>query len=177
MAHRVDTGFRILVPHPTSSIILTPPTIDDGRDVVAALNDPRVYMNLNGPPYPYTEDDYLGWYGVIEEAARTSSEEMHAIESSWQIAQEAAQNPGGCRKKWMGRSWWVSAIREVISERPETGEETKFLGEITVRRSGFLFILDEAERQKKTDENNSLEAGDPKILYEVGCKSNSVPLT
>jgi len=168
MAHCVDPGFRIPVLHPTSRIILTPPNIEDCRDVVAALNDPRVYMNLNGPPYPYTEDDYLGWYRVIEEAARTNSEEMQTIERWWQIAQEAEQNPGGCRRKWMGKSWWVSAIREMTSEMSESGEETKFLGEITVRRSSFLFILDEAERQKKIDENNSLEAGDHKILWEVG---------
>jgi hypothetical protein len=177
MAHRVDPGLRIRVLHPTSRIILTPPNIADGRDVVAALNDPRVYMNLNGPPYPYTDEDYLGWSEVVEEAARTSSEEMRTIRRFSKIAQDAEQNAGGCQRKWMGRSWWVSAIRELRSERSDTGEETKFLGEITVRRSNFLYILDEAERQNKLDENNSLEAGDPKILWEVGCKSNSISFT
>ncbi|KAK5455197.1 hypothetical protein LTS15_005917 [Exophiala xenobiotica] len=168
MAHRVDPGFRIPVPHSTSRIILTPPNIADGRDVVAALNDPRVYMNLNGPPYPYTDEDYLGWYEVIEEAARTSSEEMQTIKRSSNIASDTEQNAGGCQRKWMGRSWWVSAIRELRSERSESGEEMKFLGETTVRRSNFLYITDEAERHNKVDENNSLEAGDPKILWEVG---------
>ena len=50
--------YIIPVPHPSSRIVLAPPRQSDGPYVLAALNDKRVYMNLIGPPYPYTDDDW-----------------------------------------------------------------------------------------------------------------------
>ena len=71
---------------------------------------------------------------------------------------------------WVDTGSPVTAIREVDSE---TGEQ-KFVSESMVRRRGFLLVSDEAERKRQKDSNDAMEAGDPRIEWKIGCKSQSI---
>lgn len=71
------------------------------------------------------------------------------------------QHPG---KRWVGQLP-VSAIREVNAEN---GEE-RFIGEVALRRRNYISVSDIAERTRLEEENEALEAGDPKIDWTLGC--------
>ena len=43
------------LPPPHSNIILAVGRDSDGLAVISMLNDPMVYINLAGPPFPYTQ--------------------------------------------------------------------------------------------------------------------------
>jgi hypothetical protein len=69
-----------------------------------------------------------------------------------------------------GKTEWASAVPfTVIREVDEnTGDET-VLGDLVLRRSDFLDVIDEKERESIKSRNDSLEAGDPDIVWEIGC--------
>ncbi|KIW13411.1 hypothetical protein PV08_08599 [Exophiala spinifera] len=155
-------SFEIPVPHPTARIILTPPRLNDGAAVIAALNDRRVYMNLTSPPYPYTLDDWRLWFKDISDVAGHNAEKLQQITNHpGPVSGDAAR----AKQIWSGWVGWFSSIREILSDEDKTD---RYLGEITVGRSRFLFIPDEAERAKTRHGNDSLAAGDPNIVWEVG---------
>jgi hypothetical protein len=49
------------LPAPFQNIIITPPRSEDVPSIVRALNDPRVYKTLSGPPFPYLEEHATAW--------------------------------------------------------------------------------------------------------------------
>ncbi|KIW38052.1 uncharacterized protein PV06_10023 [Exophiala oligosperma] len=157
-----DASFKIPVPHPTSRIYLTPPRREDDDVVIAALNDPRVYMNLSSPPYPYTSDDRRSWFAHIEKIAQHNAFGIGQFKKQPYLVSGAQ---AGGAVPWLGEVGWAATIREIVAEAD--GNE-RYLGEITVSRSGFLFVLDVAEREKARLENDNLRAGDPNIVWEVG---------
>src|ERR1700761_5386068 len=55
------------LPKPLENIIITPPRLSDADVIIVYLNDPRVYMTLEGAPYPYTEEDAISWQTMIQE--------------------------------------------------------------------------------------------------------------
>jgi hypothetical protein len=60
---------RLSAPH--TNITITPPRYSDGEAVISMLSDPRVYMNLAGPPYPYAQKEWDEWFPIIERAPMT----------------------------------------------------------------------------------------------------------
>jgi len=167
MADNDPDMVAIPVPHPSMQIILTPPRHSDGPAVLATLNDARVYMNLNGPPYPYTEKDWEEWFPIISYAASTNLEELKVVKELQQAAGDADPICGKAGMPCIGKLMWASTIREVV--RSDSGEEEeRFIGAITVERSNFLHILNEEERKKRKEENHSLGQGEPSISWETG---------
>lgn len=174
----VDEGFQyaIPVPHPSSSIALTPPRKSDGPEVLATLNDQRVYMNLIGPPYPYTQKDWEEWYSFISYAALECSRELQAIQHLRQTSGAGDSEIDSQRTRWVSQPMWPSTIRE-LPEPNSSSDTGRFIGAITVERGQFLYVLDDRERQRWKRENDSLAAGDPKIIWEVGCRSTTLLLS
>jgi len=116
--------------HP--NFIITPPRFSDGETSIAAMNHPAVYMNLNGPPFPYTQQNWEEWFQIIDK-------ESNAALAEWKETQSANGKEG--ERKWMSAAP-VSTIREVDVQ---TGEE-RFVGNISIRRRGFLTVKDLEER-------------------------------
>ncbi|KIX08067.1 uncharacterized protein Z518_02722 [Rhinocladiella mackenziei CBS 650.93] len=143
-----------------SKIILTPPQHSDGPAVLLALNDPRVYTKLNGPPYPYQEKDWEEWYPTISNASASALEDF-------KVAQEERTRYGSATKG-VGRTMWPFSIRQVTQPNNSGGEEQRWIGEISIQRGSFLYIVEEDEREKRKEQNDSLEPGDPRIIWEIG---------
>jgi len=60
---------HLRLPAARSQIIITPPRISDLDSVVSALNDPKVYHWMAGPPYPYLPEHGRSW--LNEQVAET----------------------------------------------------------------------------------------------------------
>jgi hypothetical protein len=151
----------IRLPAPNENIIITPSRYSDGDAVIKLLSDPRVYMNLAGPPYPYGQEEWDGWFPILEKASKDTLAEWLEVEKS--------RKEGGHGRKWVtgARGAPVSAIREVD---PVTGEQ-RFIGSIDATRKNWLFYAVTEENKRKQEANDALEAGDPRIQWDLGCKS------
>jgi hypothetical protein len=152
--------FSIRVHHPIIKIALTPPRESDGPAVIAALNHPSVYLNLNKPPFPYTEKDWADRYATIASAWDQNLADLQVIRKQ----QQSFGHDG-----WLGHRQWTSTIRD-IGEAGAAPSKGKFIGEIGVQRDTFMHILDAEERQRMQDENDKLEPGDPRIMWMIGCE-------
>lgn len=64
------------LPSPHENIIITPRRLEDVPFIVSALNDPRVYRTLEGPPFPYTEEDAISWLNKTKGAADEIFQEL-----------------------------------------------------------------------------------------------------
>lgn len=159
----------IPLPPPHTDIIVTPPRYTDGDAIIRNFNDPKVYMNLVTPPYPFTRQDWDERFPIIERQAHDALLEWKEAEASRLNA--VAGEAEGMQRKWVGIGFPVTAIREID---PKTREET-FIGDISIRRREFKVTLDEGERKRARDENFDLEAGDPRIAWDVGCTSSFRP--
>lgn len=145
------------LPAPHSNIILTPPRDSDGDAVIEILSDPRVYMNLAGPPFPYGQKEWDEWFPIIEKGAHDALLELREVEK--------AKKEGGSGTIWVkGAS--VNAIRELD---PVTSEQ-KFIGIIGIDRRDFVFHDGNKETQMRKEENFAFEAGNPGITWELGCE-------
>lgn len=163
----IETSTRsISVAHPDFNLVLTRLRPTDGEAVIAALNDPRVYMNLFGPPYPYTQADWQEWYSSNSAASNEAWEELESTREWLKTTSNPSED--WKEKKWVGRRQWNSTIRHVTESADDRDE--KFIGDVSIARSGFLHVLDPQEREKQKTENEEREAGDPAIVWEVGCK-------
>jgi hypothetical protein len=123
------------------------------------MNDPAIYMVLTGPPYPYTQESFDGFFDeVLAPSAQLASEEMLEV----LIAK------GRGETKWVGTRVPFPTIRV---EDPKTGEQ-RFLGQFDVRRRSYLkeMVGSQEEATRLTEVNNAREAGDPETEYEIGCK-------
>ena len=146
------------LPAPLDTIILTPPRASDGDAAIRILNDPRVYMYLQGTPFPYTVKDREDWYEMIKRGYHRSLS-LHCPQEVSKIQQSDDQTIG----PWDGDAP-VRAIREVI---PQTGEQI-FLGDISLHRCTFQDILDEDEQRKLKKENDAWPEKDERIVWEFG---------
>jgi RimJ/RimL family protein N-acetyltransferase len=121
--------FSLAVPHPTLKIALTPTRESDADAAIAGLNHPKVYSNLNGPPYPYTEKDWSEWYAPIASASSDNLAELKAIQEQ---TPPVLASPDWSKKRWLGQRPWTSTIRTVVDGR--------FIGNIGVQReSSHIF--------------------------------------
>ncbi|KAH9217104.1 hypothetical protein DL95DRAFT_494930 [Leptodontidium sp. 2 PMI_412] len=117
------------VPRPSTKIILTAPRISDGPEVIAIQNAPSVYMNLLGLPFPYTPADWDSWFPIYSKAVKLLKNGR----------QRAVRETQGYKSKGIP----FPGIRE---DDKKTGDET-FLGEISIRRSGFIMKMDQDEKE------------------------------
>jgi RimJ/RimL family protein N-acetyltransferase len=166
--------FNYSIAHNSLNLVLSVPQQSDGDVVLKALNDPLVYSNLEAPPFPYTPKDWDTWYHIVKDATERCRQEwvevmqghIHGSGRSDGETVEATKTDG----KWVGGGQWVSTIRvKVPQSEPFAQTSTQpFIGEITIRRSGFPHIQDHAFRCKAVEANSALPAGDPNIVWEVG---------
>lgn len=140
------------LPPPHNSITLNIYRATDAPVLISMLNHPAVYMNLAGPPFPY-----------LQEHHDSKIKELEAdIASVLKYLREFKNSNGNAK--------WASAVPfTVIREVDEdTGQQT-VLGDLVLRRSDFLDINDEKERERMKSRNDNLEAGDSDIVWEIGC--------
>lgn len=109
-------------------------------------------MNLAGPPFPYLQEHHDSKVKAMEVETTKALKEFREFEN---VKKE---------KRWMGAVPF-SVIRETDGE---SGRET-VLGDFVFRRSDFLDVNDEKEREIIKSRNEALEAGDPDIVWEIGC--------
>jgi hypothetical protein len=143
------------LPLPHSNIILAIGRDSDGPAIISMLNDPAVYMNLAGPPFPYTQAHFDARFQETSSEIEIALAEFRDIEAS--------------RGELNGRKWVngipFSVIRKI---NPQTGKDT-LIGDFYIRRNGFIEIENEEDRKRMKDKNDGLEAGDPNIVWETGC--------
>ncbi|KAF5871812.1 putative gnat family protein [Botrytis fragariae] len=141
------------------NLILTRPRTSDAKNSIAAFANPAVYLNLTGPPFPYTQDDFDSFFNeVLDKNSRIAAAEL------WDA--KSAQEDGSPVQKWVGAVPFPS-IREVrVGEKGERIEE--FIGQIDIRRRGFVTTIDEEERKKLAGEHAERKTGDPGIEWEIG---------
>jgi hypothetical protein len=138
-------------PAPHEDLRLSVSIYTDGEVMQKILNDPRVYTNLLGPPFPYTQKSWDEWWLISSKVSDDSITELQEIQQG--------------KRKWVGAGSPITVIRKMNSDG--TGV---FIGNIGIRRREFFSIQNEVERKRAKDENDALEAGDPRIVWEIGCE-------
>lgn len=119
------------------------------------LSDPRVYMNLAGPPYPYAQKEWDEWFPIIQKGS-------HDALLEWREA-EKSRKDGGYEKRWV-KGAPVIAIRDV----DPVNREQKLIGIIGVTRMDFMIKAASDENKRRQEVNEALDAGDPGIVWELG---------
>ncbi|KAJ8066073.1 hypothetical protein OCU04_005165 [Sclerotinia nivalis] len=140
------------------NIILTRPRTTDAEPTIPAFNHPSVYLNLTGPPFPYVQESFDIFFAeVLDKNVRIAVAEL------WD-AREAEKNGEG--KRWVGAIPFPSIREVVIDERGKRKE--LFIGQVEIRRRGFVTVLDEKEKERLVKENLERKTGDPGIEWEIG---------
>lgn len=139
----------IRLAHPHENIVIGPPRMSDVQVIHDILKDTNVSERLGSLPNPYL-------FSHAEEWQKKVCDESDAILRRLEGGEEYVDD---------------SPVRS-IRERLEDGTEV-FLGDIGIRR------LPEMERTKGgteenkaalVEENQAKPAGDPTIMYTIGCK-------
>jgi hypothetical protein len=143
------------IPLPTSyqNLRLTLPLYADGPAIIKINNDPSVYMNLAGPPFPYTDQAWEDWWAKISKVAADYLAEVSEVQEG--------------KRKWVGSGSPFMVIRQIDEDGIGEG---MFIGDIGIRKRGFLLIKDNEARMQAQDENEGYEAGDPRCQWEIGCE-------
>ncbi|KAF7863999.1 hypothetical protein EAF04_006964 [Stromatinia cepivora] len=140
------------------NIILTRPRTTDAESTIPAFNQPSIYLNLTGPPFPYTQESFDSFFTeVLDKNSRIAVAEL------WD-AREAEKNGEG--KRWVGAIPFPSIREVVVDERGERKE--LFIGQVEIRRRGFVTFLDEKGKERLVRENLERKTGDPGIEWEIG---------
>ncbi|KAL0951675.1 hypothetical protein HGRIS_008354 [Hohenbuehelia grisea] len=132
-------------------IVLTPPRLEDAPFIPPLLNDPRVYVWLKGPPYPYQLSDAEAWLAGVKQTADAVIRELEGADPNAEpIIVDACP---------------VRTIRQINADGTDV-----FLGDICIDRWGFPIILDENARPKDqlVKDNYERKAGDPNIIWTIG---------
>lgn len=109
------------------------------------MNDPAVYPNLIGPPYPY-----LLKHG--QSFVRYYQGECNKVIAAWKEGNFCAQDTVP-----------FSIIRKVDDTKPYA-----FVGEIALGRSHFDELVDKEEKERLSDLNSRRQPGDPEIVWGMG---------
>ncbi|GAA6049595.1 hypothetical protein JCM3770_005026 [Rhodotorula araucariae] len=138
---------------PALALILTPPRASDLPAIVRTLNDPRVGLQLVGPPYPYTAQDA---------AERIASKARQTADASAQLARRARVD-----SEWDGRrgGWVVDGLPLCAIRRADSGE---WVGDFGVDRWLFEDLPEGVERDRAIEENRAKQAGDESVLWTFG---------
>jgi len=132
------------LPAPHENIIITPPRDSDAADIIAILNDPRVYNSLVGTPLPYQHHHAVEWLGRMKSKSDKVLEDLR----------EGKTVVDGCP---------VQHIREVQPDGTEL-----YLGDLSVPRNGWLEVEDKDLRARMAKENLEKPVGDPSIVWTIG---------
>lgn len=143
------------LPHPHNNKILTVRRDSDGPALISMLNHPDVYMNLAGPPFPYTQSHYDAHTKETSGGVDLALSEFREIE--------------GFRGDQNGKKWVSGVPFAIIREDDPQTETSTVLGDFIVGRSGFFEVKDEDDKKRMKDQNDRLETGDPNIVWEIGC--------
>jgi hypothetical protein len=166
MARQHDpTTLNVRLHHPTLKLALTPPREADEEVMVSGLNHPSVYMNLNGPPYPYTHQDWEQRHADISSAADQNIADLQVIGAE---AESGEISRDWTQRKWLGSRRITMTIREIVDENAPY-IEGNFIGELGVQREAFMHLGNSDEAREKRAANDKLEVGDPHIQWMVGC--------
>lgn len=144
----------IRLPHPHENLILTPPRLTDVAALMAVLNDPKVYLTLEGPPNPYLESHAVDWLERIIKASADSLREFREVEE--------ARRAGDTSRQFVG-SHPIRYIREV----QEDGTDI-FLGDVLIDRCGYPDVENGTEKAGLVKANEAREIGDEEIVWCVG---------
>ncbi|KAF7911138.1 uncharacterized protein EAF01_002646 [Botrytis porri] len=141
------------------NLILTRPRTSDAKATIPAFANPAIYLNLTGPPFPYTQDDFDSFFNeVLDKNSRVAAAEL------WDAT--SAKEDGSPVQKWVGAVPFPSIREARVGEEGERIEE--FIGQIEIRRRGFVTTIDDVERKKLAKENADRKTGDPGIEWEIG---------
>jgi len=152
------------------NIILTPPRWEDAEGLVSILNDPLVHEWLSGPPYPYTLGKlYVETKGLsVAEVSDHGNEfigfKRNIVEETLKELEDAKDDP----ILKIVKECPVSYLREV----KEDGSDV-FIGSLAVTTCLYGELMgpdgvDWENKKKLEDENNSLKAGDARIVWSFG---------
>ncbi|KAI0782496.1 hypothetical protein BC629DRAFT_558308 [Irpex lacteus] len=139
------------LPSPHDNIIITPPRAEDVPAIIAALNDPRVYSTLEGPPFPYKEEHAVWW---IDHVKAPSDELLQELRQAADEGSQSLKVVAACP---------VRTLREV----QEDGTDI-FLGDIGCDRCGYPDVVDQEEKSRLTFANDQLPPGDKDIVWCIG---------
>lgn len=129
----------------TGSLLQEP---NDIAALVHLLNMPEIYMNLTGPPFPYTEGHAVMWLTARKLECEKVLEEM-----------EERHRDGGA----LVGGFPVRILREKLDDGTDV-----FIGDVHAGRSVFHEIKDPDERQRRIEENTRYPDGSPEIIYAFG---------
>lgn len=148
---------RLAAPH--SNIIITPHRLDQIEDEIAPrvemLNDPKIYLHLEGPPVPYRREDAESW-------VKTKGEELLPVVEA---LQSNPTDPGV-----FGKSPFC-CIRDVTRHSTDGHPlEDVLIGDISIDRYMFYeYPEGSEERTVAQNFNRKLPAGDESIAWGIGC--------
>lgn len=148
-----NPSFRL--PSPNNNIVLAKTVYTDGDETIKMLNDPRLFNNLAGPPYPYTRECWDTWFAMLDKGETDAFTQMTRIDASKKLDYQT--------EPWTADGIPVGAIRKVD---PVTGAQ-RFIGTIGVHRSNSLTWPDEDGTVNFTDGLEEREAGN---VWELGCE-------
>ncbi|PYH40459.1 GNAT family N-acetyltransferase [Aspergillus saccharolyticus JOP 1030-1] len=151
------------LPAPLRQIIITPHRPHQLEETIAAklplLNDPRIYLNLTGSPFPYLREHAEAWMNTQIAAAEPV---LQALRTEFETSVQGQRYFGLCP---------FTVIREVTEEDPETGHPLKdtLIGDIGIARYQFYeYRQGSAERAEAQRLNGDLPAGDERIVWAIG---------
>ncbi|OJK02148.1 hypothetical protein ASPACDRAFT_114832 [Aspergillus aculeatus ATCC 16872] len=151
------------LPAPLSHIILTPHRLHQLKETIAAkvplLNDPRIYLNLTGPPYPYLREHEEEW---VKSKCAAAEPVLRALRAEFETSVQQQQHFDLCP---------FTVIREVIEEDPQTGhpKQDVLIGDIEIARYMFYeYRHDSPERAEAQRLNSELPPGDEGIAWGIG---------
>jgi hypothetical protein len=121
----------------------------DVSAIVPILNDPRVYMYIQGPPNPYLPEHGQQW--------------LIAVKSETDKALRDLQEASSDDKLKIVDHCPVRSLREV----KEDGTDA-YLGDIGIGRWGWEDITNHTEKQRLIAENTARKPGDPDIVWGLG---------
>ena len=144
------------LPHPYDHIIITPPRLSDASELKALLNDPKVYLTLHGPPFPYLEEHAVGWLKLVTQQADRA---LHEFLEREEFGKDDSVFGG------LVRSCPVRYIRELHEDGTDV-----LLGDIDVHRCQYPDVEDIDQRERLSRENAVRELGDPELAWCIGCE-------
>jgi len=152
----------IRLPAPLTNIIIAPPLYSDGEAVIKIFNDPRVYMNLLGPPFPFMQKDWDERFALIQKSSSDALIQFREV-----VKSRAEGGAGDGRKpgsRWVDAGSPVSAIRELD---PVTGEQN-FIGSIGFAKRKYPVLESEEEKKRNIAVDGPLETGVPEMPWSMG---------
>ncbi|KAJ5112620.1 hypothetical protein N7532_000665 [Penicillium argentinense] len=151
------------LPEPLSNIIITPHRLHQLEETIDAkvplLNDPIIYLNLTGPPYPYLREHEEEWVKMRCEAGAPV---LNALRAEFETSVKEQQFFDFCP---------FSVIREVTEQDPTTGDPLKdiLIGDVGISRYSFYEYEHGSEEKAEAQRlNDELPAGDERIVWQIG---------